>query len=160
MPDAIDREPATGRPRTLYAMTLGALLAAAAACGEHRQSVQLAGGVDLLAGNVVQFDAPEPLRVGADPTGGQVCLMTRFPYRRAQDSAAIRAPGGALVRPLAIAVRADGADTLRARFAQGSDELCLGAGPGTKLRPPYSAIRLVAPANVTLDRVAWQSSAP
>ena len=158
MPDVNDRAPARRgalRPRALLALLLGTAIA----CGEHRQTVQLAGGVDLLAGNVVQFDSPEPLRVGANAAGGHVCLMTRYPYRRAADSAAIRAPGGALVRPLAIAVRADGGDTLRRLFAQGSDELCFGAAPGTTLRPPYSAIRVVAHANLTLDRVAWQRSA-
>lgn len=130
-----------------------------AACGDARQSVQLAGGIDLLAGNTVQLDAREPLRVAANPRGGQVCLMVRAPFRRDREGTAIRTPGGELVLPVALGVREDGGmDTLARPFRQGIDEICLG-GAG-ELRPPYSAIRLQSRINVSLDRVGWQSRAP
>ena len=131
------------------------------ACGDARQSVQLAGGIDLLAGNTVQLDAREPLRVAANPGGGQVCLMVRAPFRRDRDGTAILTPGGEVVLPVAFGVRGDGGmDTLARPFRQGIDEICLGGERAGALRPPYSAIRLRSRINVSLDRVGWQSRAP
>jgi hypothetical protein len=130
-------------------------------CADARQSVQLAGGIDLLGGNTVQLDAREPLRVSVNPEGGQVCLMVRAPFRRDRDTVAIRTPGGDLVLPVAYGMREDGgADTLSRPYRQGIDEICLGAARGRTLRPPYQAVRLHAPINVSLDRVGWQSKAP
>ena len=123
--------------------------------------MQLAGGIDLLAGNTVQLDAREPLRIAANPGGGQLCLMVRAPFRRDRDSNAIRTPAGRLVLPRAYAVREDGGtDTLSRTWRQGIDEICLGPASAASPRPPYRAVRLHSAIDVSLDRVGWQSRAP
>ena len=133
------------------------LLAAAAlvACGGPRQE-QLAGGIDLLAGNATELASREPLG-GDEP--GRLCLTPRAPFRVVADSLAIRSPYGHHARPLAVAVRADGGvDSLVVPSIRANEDLCLATRDGAASRPPYHAVRLVSPTvDLSLDRVAWWS---
>ena len=125
------------------------------ACGGPRQE-QLAGGIDLLAGNGTELASRAPL--GGDGPG-RLCLTPRAPFRVVADSLAIRSPYGHHARPVALAVRADGGvDSLVIPSVRANEDLCLATRDGAASRPPYRAVRLVSPTvDLSLDRVAWWS---
>ena len=132
------------------------LLLSSSGCGGPRQE-QLAGGIDLLAGDVVELPSREPL--GADQGNGRLCLTPRAPFRVNADSVAIRSPYGRFARPVAVAVRADGGvDSLVEATVRANEDLCLTTRDGVAANPPYRAVRLVSPdVDVSIDRVAWHS---
>ena len=137
------------------------LAAALTGCGESRQSVQLAGGVDVLPGDTVTFDAPEPLKTPARSATGRLCVEVRRPLRRSRDSVAILTPTGASVHPVAFAIRADGGrDRLSMLSYNALDAVCFGPEAKVSQHPPYAAVKLVSPAMLTLDRVYWLSEDP
>ena len=128
------------------------LTLALAACGGPRQE-QLAGGIDLLAGESVELPSREPL--GADEPRGRLCLTPRAPFRVNADSVAIRTPYQRFARPVALAVRADGGvDSLAEASVRANEDLCLTTGAASA-RPPWRAVRLVSTVDLSLDRVAW-----
>ena len=131
------------------------LAVALVACGGPRQ-VQLAGGIDLLAGNETELASREPLGAGG---AGRLCLTPRAPFRVVADSLAIRSPYGRFARPVAVAVRADGGvDSLVVATVRANEDLCLAPRDGAASRPPWRAVRLVSPAvDLSIDRVAWHS---
>jgi hypothetical protein len=128
------------------------LVLALGACGGPRQE-QLAGGIDLLAGDAIELPSREPLG-GGDPRG-QLCLTPRAPFRINADSIAFRTPYARFARPVALAVRADGGvDSLTEASVRANEDLCLTTRAATA-RPPWRAVRLVSAVDLSLDRVAW-----
>lgn len=128
------------------------LVLALVACGGPRQE-QLAGGIDLLAGESVELPSREPL--GSGEPRGRLCLTPRAPFRVNVDSLAIRTPYQRFARPFALAVRADGGvDSLTEASVRANEDLCL-TTRAASARPPWRAVRLVSGVDLSLDRVAW-----
>lgn len=141
--------------RSALALHLTGLLLLSA-CGGPRQE-QLAGGIDLLAGDMVELRVREPLE--GEGGKGRLCLTPRAPFRLVADSLAIRSPYVRFARPVAVGVRDDGGvDSLVAPSVRANEDLCLAARAGAGANATYRAIRLVSPGvDVSLDRVAWYS---